>query len=60
LEDDIRGCFTILLTYYDKLYLKSTTKETEDASRVIPILTETVDEKINTEKLLENVRNRIS
>jgi tRNA 2-selenouridine synthase len=59
LEDDVRGCFTILLKYYDKLYLKSTTKENEDAGRVIPINTETTDEKINTEKLLEHVRNRI-
>ena len=23
LEDDIKGCFSVLLTYYDKFYLKS-------------------------------------
>jgi tRNA 2-selenouridine synthase len=59
LEDDVRGCFTILLHYYDKLYLKSTTKENEDAARIIHVIAESTNEKINTEKLLEHVRNGI-
>jgi len=58
LEEDIHGCFTTLLQYYDKLYLKSTHSK-EDGERPVSYVTsESIDVKLNTEKLIQHVRNR--
>jgi len=57
LEDDLSACFSILLKYYDKLYLKSTYSK-EEADRNITIVTsDSTDVKTNTEKLIQHVRN---
>lgn len=56
LEDDIEGCFSILLKYYDKLYLKGQ-ENTESASRQISQLdSDTVDPIVNTNKLIQHVK----
>lgn len=51
LEDDLKGCFTILLNYYDKLYLKSTSGNEFKDRQVIQIDSDTVDSKVNLEKI---------
>ncbi|MDP1801943.1 MAG: tRNA 2-selenouridine(34) synthase MnmH [Bacteroidota bacterium] len=58
LEDDMRNCFSVLLRYYDKLYLRNTYKR-EDAEKKISLLEMTsVDAKINSEKIIKHVNNR--
>lgn len=57
LEDDVAGCFTVLLRYYDKLYLKSTLN-TKDGERPISyIRCDSTDENINTEKLIQHIHH---
>jgi tRNA 2-selenouridine synthase len=52
LEDDVRGCFAILLKYYDKLYHKST-HNTQDGERPITYIeSDTTEPKQNTEKFI--------
>lgn len=57
LEDDMTNCFSVLLKYYDKLYLRNTYKR-EEADKKITILEITsVDAKINSEKIIKHVYN---
>lgn len=58
LEDDLITCFTILLKYYDKLYLKSTHSKEEGERTITEVSSESTDVKSNTEKLMQHVRNR--
>lgn len=55
LEDDLRGCFSILLKYYDKVYLKSTMSRDDIEQLITRISSETIDYKQNTEKILQHV-----
>jgi tRNA 2-selenouridine synthase len=58
LEDDVRACFSVLLNYYDKLYLKSTQSTEEGQRTVLTIASDSIDAKLNTEKLIDHVNNR--
>jgi len=58
LEDDLRTCFSVLLKYYDKLYLKSTHSKEEGERELIYIENETTDAKSITEKLIQDARTR--
>lgn len=58
LEDDVSNCFSILLKYYDKLYLKSTHSKEEGERTITSILCTDIDTKLNTEKLLQHVITR--
>lgn len=58
LEEDVSGCFTILLKYYDKLYLKSTHSKEDGERTITPVLCTDIDPKLNTEKLLHHVITR--
>jgi tRNA 2-selenouridine synthase len=55
IEDDLDTCFTILLRYYDKLYLKSSYKSAGVKS-MTHIDSNTIDIKSNLEKILQHVR----
>jgi tRNA 2-selenouridine synthase len=55
LEEDIRGCFTVLLKYYDKIYLRNRVDRKESES--IPIVCATTDASLNSQKLIRHVRN---
>jgi tRNA 2-selenouridine synthase len=55
LEDDVTGCFSILLKYYDKLYIKSTFNENTKSRKVTSVKCETTDPVQNSKNLLENV-----
>jgi tRNA 2-selenouridine synthase len=55
LEDDVTGCFSILLKYYDKLYIKSTFNENNKSRMVTSVKCETTDPVQNSKNLLENV-----
>jgi tRNA 2-selenouridine synthase len=58
LEDDLKSCFTILLKYYDKLYLRGTYNR-ENAENIIQqIEFPSIDAKINTQKILKHVYNK--
>ncbi len=52
LENDIKNCFSILLNYYDKSYLKSTTNNEFKERKIVYVKTTTVDAKINLEKII--------
>jgi tRNA 2-selenouridine synthase len=55
IEDDIRGCFELLLRYYDKQYLK-TVKSPDQKERVVDYIhTDTTDPTINLKKVLDHV-----
>jgi tRNA 2-selenouridine synthase len=58
LEDDLKGCFTLLLNYYDKLYLKSTFKREDAEKKIKQLEFDSVNAKTNTEKILQHVYNR--
>jgi len=58
LEDDLKNCFAILLKYYDKLYLKSTYNREDADKKIIMIELNSVDQKINSEKIIQHVYNR--
>lgn len=55
LEDDIKGCFTILLKYYDKLYLKSMSGAEFKNRATTRIDSDTVNPEINLEKICSHV-----
>ena len=55
IEDDLITCFTVLLKYYDKLYLKSSGKETNSDKKTTYIQSETTDIKTNLEKIAQHV-----
>ncbi|PBQ32368.1 tRNA 2-selenouridine(34) synthase MnmH [Sphingobacteriaceae bacterium] len=56
LEDDIQACFSILLRYYDKLYLKSTHSKEEGEREIIYLESDSTNAKLNSEKLIQHVR----
>ena len=56
IEDDLFTCFTILLKYYDKLYLKSSSKESNDDKKTIYIQSQNTEIKSNIEKIAQHVR----
>jgi tRNA 2-selenouridine synthase len=58
LEDDVTSCFSILLNYYDRLYLKSTQNTEEGQRTVTTISSDSIDAKLNTEKLIQHVNSR--
>jgi len=58
LEDDLKSCFTLLLNYYDKLYLKGTYKRENAETKIKQLDFNSVNAKINTEKILQHVYNR--
>lgn len=58
LEDDLKSCFTLLLNYYDKLYLKSTYKREDAETKIKQLDFDSVNSKTNTEKILQHVYNR--
>jgi tRNA 2-selenouridine synthase len=51
LENDIRGCFSILLKYYDKQYAKALNNRTALDKMIRRIDCETVDEKANASRI---------
>jgi tRNA 2-selenouridine synthase len=51
-EDNIKGCFRILLTYYDKFYKKALAASNHSQMVLINIQTDTVDPEINTNLFL--------
>jgi len=58
LEDDMKNCFIVLLKYYDKYYLKSSLNR-DNAGNIITIIpSDSVDLKINVNKVLNHVRTR--
>jgi tRNA 2-selenouridine synthase len=53
LEDNVRGCFSVLLFYYDKYYLKSLHNNREKFAELLErVELETVDPVANAEKIL--------
>ncbi len=56
LEDNIKGCFEILLHYYDKLYLKSLQNREQFSSLFYQIEMETVADDANAQSLLTFVK----
>ena len=59
LEDDIKGCFTVLLTYYDKFYLKSLQNRENFSSLFNQVECPTVDEEKNANTLLQIISESI-
>ncbi|MBA2614088.1 MAG: tRNA 2-selenouridine(34) synthase MnmH [Bacteroidetes bacterium] len=58
LEDDLINCFSVLLKYYDRLYLKNTYKREEAEKKITLLDLISVDAKINSEKLIQHVYNK--
>ena len=58
LEDDVPGCFAILLKYYDKLYTRAIQTKEEGGRETITIVSDSTNPILNTEKLIQHVRNR--
>lgn len=54
LENDIKGCFTVLLRYYDKLYKRSVEKSEITERPLIYVSSETTDAKHNCQLLLNH------
>jgi tRNA 2-selenouridine synthase len=57
LEDDMTNCFSVLLKYYDKLYLRNTYKREEAEKKITLLEITSVDAKINSEKIIKHVYN---
>jgi tRNA 2-selenouridine synthase len=57
-EDDVENCFTILLQYYDKLYLKGSSKRENFEEKCLTIKLTNTDAEKNAIKLLDYVRNK--
>ncbi|MEI8136982.1 MAG: tRNA 2-selenouridine(34) synthase MnmH [Bacteroidota bacterium] len=58
LEDDLKSCFSLLLNYYDRLYLKSTYKREDADTKIKQLEFNSVNAKLNAEKILKYVYNR--
>ena len=58
LEDDLKSCFSLLLNYYDRLYLKSTFKREDADLKIKQLEFSSVNAKLNAEKILQHVYNR--
>jgi len=54
LDDDIYSCFSLLLKYYDKLYLKTAEKRKQDEKQITYIRCPNTDAKTNLQKLLSH------
>jgi tRNA 2-selenouridine synthase len=52
LEEDVKGCFTILLKYYDKLYQKSTVNNEYKERLITQVDSDTTDPIINSKKIV--------
>jgi tRNA 2-selenouridine synthase len=57
-QNDIRGCFSILLKYYDKLYRKSLEKRENLTALLVEISSSTTDKDINAELIIKNTYDR--
>ena len=57
LEDDLEGCFRILLHYYDRLYLKSTMSATEGEREIVNVDSPVTDENKNYNLLMQHGRD---
>src|SRR6218665_1221124 len=55
LEDDVKGCFTILLNYYEKIYLRNRLNRKE--AEHTPLTCPTTHAKSNSQQLIRHVRN---
>ncbi|MDP3557156.1 MAG: tRNA 2-selenouridine(34) synthase MnmH [Bacteroidota bacterium] len=58
LEDDLKSCFSLLLSYYDRLYLKSTYKREDADIKIKQLEFNSVNANTNTQKILQHVYNR--
>ena len=52
IEEDVEGCFKVLLTYYDKLYLKGAHNRDNSASILQKVEVNTIDPAVNAAQLL--------
>jgi tRNA 2-selenouridine synthase len=57
-EDEVENCFTILLQYYDRLYLKGSSKRENFEEQCLTINLTDTDAEINAKQLLDYVRNK--
>ncbi len=53
MDDDVNGCFTVLLKYYDKLYHKNEAKRKQEQRKIIYIDSNTTDAAANLKNLLK-------
>ncbi len=58
MDDDVSGCFGILLNYYDRLYHKNEIKRKIDKTKVTYIECDTTDAKTNVQKILQHATSR--
>lgn len=58
LEDDMKGCFSVLLTYYDKLYLKNRLNRDRGDQKVTPLTCETTDARAILNRLMQHETSR--
>lgn len=56
MDDDISGCFEVLLKYYDKRYHKNEAKRQQEKKEIIHIDTDTTSATVNLEKILAHAR----
>ena len=56
LEDDLQNCFSVLLKYYDKLYLRSTYNREDAETKITLINLPTTNATLNTQLLLNDVK----
>jgi len=52
LEDRVKDCFSILLTYYDRMYMKSILSKTDGERELIYIDSDCTDARINARKIV--------
>jgi tRNA 2-selenouridine synthase len=57
LENDLEGCFRILLYYYDRLYLKSTLQTDDGEREIINLDSPVTDENKNYDLLMQHGRD---
>lgn len=58
LDDDVTGCFSILLKYYDRLYHKNEAKRKEERQNITHIACDTTDAAMNLKKILDHAYRR--
>ncbi len=56
--DDVRGCFDILLKYYDKLYRKGLEKRNDPKPTIMVVAAENVNDHENAKLLIKNSNGR--
>lgn len=57
LENDMATCFSILLLYYDRWYLRSAMAQDASERKVIELLAESTNEEDNYDLLMQHVRS---